>query len=149
MLLLCVAMPTCDRANSSLTQGLEEEKSFTRHAMEYHREHPDVRRGDPVLETWSTTDYIAQAVANANIPGNWASFSDRLDFLEQALRKNTSGQAFCVLQQSGSIIVLSYLTQRPTTCTLQSLQGIDTTRIPSGDMEFSGRSDFWVYVLKP
>ena len=26
---------------------------------------------------------------------------------------------------------------------------IKTSRIKSGDMEFSGRSDYWVYVLKP
>jgi hypothetical protein len=149
MLSLFLVMRTCDTTNSSMNQGLEEEKSFTRHAMEYHRQHPDKRRGDLVLETWSTTDYVAHAVAGAGVPGNWARFSDQMEFLRPEIRKNTSGHAFCVVQQSGSVVVLSYLTQSPTDCTPQSIQSIDVSRIKSGDMDFSGRSDFWVYVLKP
>jgi hypothetical protein len=142
-------MPVCDKVNSSINRGLEEEMSYSRHAMEYHRQHPEKRSDDRVLETWSTADYVAQAVATARISGNWAQFSDQLDFLRPEIQRNAWGHAFCVLQQSGTIIVLSYLTQSPSTCTLQSAQGLNLAVIHSGDMEFPGRSDFWVYVLRP
>jgi hypothetical protein len=149
MWLLCVAMPSCDKMDSSINRGLEEEKSYSRHAMEYHRQHPDKRRGDRVLETWSTTDYVAQAVAANKTPGDWARFSDQMDFLKPTIKTDPSGRAFCVVQHSGSIVVLSYVTDPPSTCTLQSILGLDTSRIQTGDMEFSGRTDFWVYVLRP
>ncbi len=58
---LCLVMQVCD--SSSLNKGLEEVmKSYTRHAMEYHRDHPDKRNGDRVLEVQVTADYVAQAV---------------------------------------------------------------------------------------
>jgi hypothetical protein len=53
--------------DDSLTRGLEEEKSYTRHAMEYHRAHPNKRPGDLVLEVWSDADYIAH-LANQQHP---------------------------------------------------------------------------------
>jgi len=147
--LLCVIMPICDRIDSSVNQGLEEEKSYTRHAMEYHRQHPEKRRGDKVLEVWSTADYIAQAVASQRIPGTWARFSDQLEFLRPEIRSDTSGRPFCVVQTSASIVVVDYLSAGPASCTLRSTEALDTARIKSGDMEFSGRSDYWVYVLRP
>jgi hypothetical protein len=149
MFLLCVAMRFCERIDSFINRGLEEEKSYSRHAMEYHRHHPDKRAGDTVLETWSTADYVAQAVAAAKIPGDWASFSDQLDSIKPAIQRNSRGHAFCVIQQTGSIVILSYLTQPPSSCTLQSAQQIKLAAIHSGDMEFSGRSDVWIYVLRP
>jgi hypothetical protein len=117
--------------------------------MEYHRQHPEKRRGNRVLETWSTADYVARGVASAKLPGNWARFSDQLDFLQPTIQKNSSGYPFCVTQQADSLVVLEYLRQPPPTCTVQSGQGIATSRIQSGDLEFSGRTDFWVYVLRP
>ena len=86
MFLLCVAMRFCDRIDSSINRGLEEEKSYSRHAMEYHRHHPDKRAGDTVLETWSTADYVAQAVAAAKIPGDWASLVTNWTLLNQRFR---------------------------------------------------------------
>ncbi len=130
-----------------MNQGLEEEKSYTRHAMEYHRQHPDERRGDKVLEEWSTADYVAQAVAGQRISGNWARFSDQLEFLRPEIRNNASGHPFCVIQTSDRIVVVDYLSGVPPSCT--PTQIFDTARIKSGDMEFSGRTDYWVYVLRP
>jgi hypothetical protein len=111
VLWICVVIPGCDRIDSSINQGLDEERLYSRHAMEYHRQHPDKRFGNPVLETWSTADYVAQSVVSAKIPGDWARFSDPLDLLKPAIQKNASGHAFCVVQRSGSIVVLSYLKQ--------------------------------------
>jgi hypothetical protein len=113
ILLLCTATPFCDQIDSSINRGLEEEKSYSRHAMEYHRHHPEARPGDTLLDTWSTADYVAQAVATAKIPGDWAQFSDQLDFIKPTIQKNSRGYTFCVVQQAGSIVVLSYVTQPP------------------------------------
>src|ERR1700674_4653299 len=80
-LVAAVTVTGCKRFDGSLTRGLEEEKSYTRHAMEYHRDHPDDRRGDTVLDTWSTADYIALDVAKQKLKGDWAKPSDQLAFL--------------------------------------------------------------------
>lgn len=77
LLFALVALTGCGRFDESLTRGLEEEKSYTRHAMEYHREHPDKRRGDSVLDTWSEADYIALAVTKQKSKGEWATPSDQ------------------------------------------------------------------------
>ena len=89
VLFILVTTFGCGRFNESLNRGLEEEKSYTRHAMEYHREHPDQRRGDTVLEVWSKADNIAQSVKKESIAGSWARFSDQFQFLpERLLAKN-------------------------------------------------------------
>jgi hypothetical protein len=149
ILLLCTAMPFCDKIDSSINRGLEEEKGYSRHAMGYIVNTPNKRPGNRELEDWSTADYVAQAVASAKIPGVWARFSDQLEFLLPTIQRNSSGYPFCLIQQPDSLVVLSYLSQAPPTCTAESAQGIDTSRIQSGDLEFSGRADFWVYVLRP
>lgn len=69
--------------------------------MEYHRQHSEERRGDAVLEVWSTADYIAQSVIEQHLVGDWAKMTDKL--------KRIDGN--------------------------------------SGDMEFSGRTDYWIYVF--
>ncbi len=147
LLVLVLTTTGCDRFNASLTRGLEEEKSYTRHAMEYHRAHPEKRRGDSVLETWSTLDYIAQAVAKQKLPGNWANTSDRLAFLAENLKRDSDGRPFCVVQRTESVIVISYFPGLKPDCTVEATANIDTSNIRSGDMQFSGRTDFWVYVL--
>ena len=134
---------SCD---DSLNRGLEEEKSYTRHAMEYHRSHPDKRAGDRVLETWSTADYIAQTVRDRKISGNWSQWSDQMLFLTPAIQHDQSGQPFCVIQRHAEILVIDYFQPRPPTC--GSIPDIDRSLTRSGDMQFSGRTDYWVYVLK-
>ena len=126
-ILLCAIMPVCDRIDSSMNKGLEEEKSYTRHAMEHHRLHPESRRGDKVLETWSTADYIAQAVASQRVSGTWARFSDQLDFLRPEIRIDASGRPFlCGSSQPCGIIVVDYLLAVPANCTLQSAEALET-----------------------
>jgi hypothetical protein len=147
--LLCAMMRVCDSVDSSITQGLEEEKSYTRQAMEYHRKHPNNRKGDRVLETWSTADYIALAVKSQKISGDWARPSNEFGFLRLDIRSDPSGHPFCVVQQGGNIFVVDYLQSDSARCTLESMQNIDAANIQSGDMEFSGRTDYWVYVLRP
>jgi hypothetical protein len=34
-------------------------------------------------------------------------------------------------------------------CTLDAAKQLDISKIDSGDMEFSGRTDYWVYILRP
>lgn len=147
--LLCAIMPVCDSIDSSLNRGLEEEKSYTRHAMEYHRQHPEKRPGNTVLETWSTADYIAQAVADQKVPGNWARYTDQLPFLKPSLQKDLSGHPFCAVRREDEIVVIRYFEQtRTPECTLPSAGKIDTQKVKSGDMEFSGRTDYWTYSLR-
>ena len=148
LLLALVALIGCKRFDGSLTRGLEEEKSYTRHAMEYHREHPDKRRGDSVLETWSAADYIALDVAKQKLKGEWAKPSDQLTFLPTDLKLDSGGRPFCVIQRDEAIIVLRFLDKTVMDCTLDTARHLDISNIHSEDMEFSGRTDYWIYVLK-
>jgi len=139
----------CEKAEQSLTLGLEEEKSYTRRAMEYHREHPEKRRGDTVLDTWSAADYIAGDVAKQNMSGEWAKDSNQLSFLPASLRADPAGRPFCVVQRPDAIIVLRFLDKKALDCTADGIKHIDVSNnIHSGDMEFSGRTDFWIFVLR-
>ena len=133
----------------SLTRGLEEEKAYTRHAMEYHREHPDKRRGDSVLDTWSAADYVALAVARQKLKGDWATPSDQLPFLPADVKFDLEGRPFCVIQRAEAVIVLRFLSRTGGGCTLGTAKQIDISNINSGDMEFSRRTDYWIYVVKP
>ena len=143
-----LALTGCRRFDELVTKGLEEEKSYTRHAMEYHREHPDKRRGDSVLDAWSAADYTALDVANQKLKGEWAKPSDQLAFLPTDLRLDSSGRPFCVIQRGEAIIVLRFLDKTAMGCTLDTAKQLDISNIHSGDMEFSGRTDYWIYVLK-
>jgi hypothetical protein len=136
----------CSRLERSLDTALEEEKSYTRHAMEYHRQHPEKRKGDEVLEVWSTADYIAQSVIAQHRVGNWAKMSDELAFLPDRL-KRINGKPLCVIQKGDIIEVVWYLSNAEK-CSLQSLFSANPSQIASGDMEFSGRTDYWIYVLR-
>jgi hypothetical protein len=138
----------CKRLNANLNRGLEEEKSFSRHAMEYHRLHPDKRAGDTVLDSWSRADYIAQTIKQNNKPGEWVETTDRIQILPQYLRKDEEGLPFCVLRRSDSVVVIRYIQRSFMDCTSKGTETINTSRITSGDMEFSGRSDYWIYVLR-
>lgn len=142
------ALTGCKRIDKSLTRGLEEEKSYTRHAMEYHREHPDNRRGNSVLDAWSAADYIALDVAKQKLKGEWAKSSDQLSFLPTDLKADSGGRPFCVIQRDDAIIVLRFLDKTAMDCTLDTARQLDISNIHSGDMEFSGRTDYWAYVLK-
>lgn len=135
----------CER---NLNRGLQNEKSYTRASMENYRENPKAFQGNAdVLETWSRADYVAMAVAQRNIPGNWAKPADKLDFLWVNVQRDTTGKPFCVVQQNGDIVVIRTLSGS-VGCTTDLLAKIDLTHISSGDMEFSGRRDYWVYVLR-
>jgi hypothetical protein len=148
VLFIALAMTGCDRFNDSLIKGLEEEKSYTRHAMEYHREHPDQRRGDKVLEIWSKADYLAQSVAKQPVTENSARFSDRIQFLPDNL-KQENGKPFCVIQFPGTVLVLWPPLRPFDSCTLSlAPTPRDVSQIKSGDLQFSGKTDAWVYVLK-
>jgi hypothetical protein len=145
----CAIMSVCDEMSSSLNRGLEEEKSYTRHAMEYNRQHPEKRPGDAVLETWSTADYIAQAAVDQKSPGDWAHSTDQLLFLQSSLQKDLAGRPFCIVRRGGEIVVIRYVAETQTPgCTLQSTGNADTAKIRSGDMEFSGPADYWTYSLR-
>lgn len=147
---LVSSMFSCQKFTQSLNQGLEDEKSYTRHAMETYRKNPKVfHQNKSVLETWSRSDYIAVAVAEQNKPGNWAETSDKLTFLDPKVQHDTTGRPFCVIHQDDRIVVLSIRSDAVSACSLELLNGVDINRINSGDMEFSGRTDFWVYVLRP
>ena len=139
----------CRRASEHLTTALEEEKSYTRHSMEVYRNNPKIFQGDKnVLETWSRADYLALAVARQHMPGTWVATSDKLTFLHQTLQHDPFGVPFCVIQQVDKVIVLTVLGKKAATCSPDLIKGIDLNGIDSGNMHFSGRSDYWVYVLR-
>jgi len=139
----------CDKMNENLNRGLEEEKSYTRAAMEKYRRDPKVFQGsNDVLEIWSRMDYVATAVAKQNLRGNWANTTDNLNFLQSKIQQDLGGKPFCVIRQRNDIVVLRILSE-PVNCTTDhSIANVDTEHIRSGDMEFSGRTDYWIYVLK-
>lgn len=133
----------------SLDQRLQDEKSYTRHAMEMYRKDPkSFRENRSVLETWSRSDYVAVAVAQQNKPGNWAKTSDKLTFLDPKVQRDTTGRPFCVIRQADRVVVLSIRSAVIPTCSSELLKDVNVNRISSGDMEFSGRTDYWVYVLR-
>lgn len=146
-LFVLVAVTACKRMEDSLTRGLEEEKSYSRHAMEYHRDHPDERRGDNVLETWSQADYIAVNTTKQKLSGEWAKPSIQLQFLPAELRSDSSGRPFCVIQTAEAVIVLHFLDKINNECTIETAKHLDVSGIQSGDM-FAGRTDYWIYVLR-
>ncbi len=149
-LALVSTMFSCTKFTQSLNQGLQDEKSYTRHAMETYRKNPGAFRGNKsVLETWSRSDYIAITVAQQKKGGNWAETSDKLAFLEPKSRNDITGRPFCVIQQADYIAVLSIRSEKVSNCSLDLINGINIGRINSGDMEFSGRTDYWVYVFRP
>jgi hypothetical protein len=148
LLFALVALTGCKRFDKSLTRGLEEEKSYTRHAMEYHRGHPDQRRGDGVLDAWSAVDYIALDVASHKLTSEWAKPTDQLAFLPTDLKLDSGGRPFCVIQRAEAIIVLRFLDKTAMDCAMDTAKRLDISNIQSGDMEFSGRTDYWIYVLK-
>jgi hypothetical protein len=133
----------------SLNRGLQEEKSYTRAAMEKYRQNPQVFQGSSpdVLEIWSRADYVAIAVAQQKIPGSWANTADKLNFLQPKIQRDTTGKAFCVIQQNDDIEVLRILSES-VGCTTELLASVDISHVPSGNMEFSGRLDYWIYVLR-
>src|SRR5437899_2881240 len=134
------AMPSgCE---GELNRGLQQEKSYTRAAMEKYRQDPKVFRGSSpdVLEIWSRADYVAIAVAEKDIPGTWANPADKLNFLPAKIQRDTTGKPFCVIQQKDIVLVLRILSGS-VDCTTELMTNVDTSHIASGDMEFSGRSD--------
>jgi hypothetical protein len=137
------------RFGDALVQGMEEEHSYSRHAMEYHRAHPNHRRGDTVLETWSSADLIAQSISKQTFQVPWVTTSDQLDFLDYTLRKDKFGRPFCVAQRKEDIVIIDF-GDRPNpilSCDLESIVDLDLSSIRSGDMLYTDRSD-WVYVLR-
>jgi hypothetical protein len=139
----------CQKASESFNQALEEEKSYTRHSMEFYRKNPKVFQGDKrVLETWSRADYVALAVIKQHIPGAWAASSDKLSFLDPASQHDPEGLPFCVLQQTNQIVVLSTRSKKALTCSSGLLKGLDLSRIDSGYLDFEENNDYWIYVLK-
>jgi hypothetical protein len=142
--LLAVTPSSCEKG---LNRGLQEQKSYTRAAMEKYRQDPKVFQGSSpdVLETWSRADYVARAVSQQNIPGNWATTADKLNFLQPKIQSDTTGRPFCVVQRKNEILVLRMLSESAS-CT-EKLLTIDSDHIQSGDMQFYGKSDYWIYVL--
>ena len=137
----------CSQFNRSITRSLEEDKSYSRHVVEYHRKHPN-KRNDAVTVTWSTADYVAMAIAKQKLEGEWAKATDQLSFLSDNLKLDLNGRPFWVIQRADSIIVLAYWNKTPMDCTLDATKNINDSHIISGDMEFSGRTDYWIYALK-
>lgn len=133
-----------------LNKGLQEQKSYTRAAMEKYRQDPKYFQGSSpdVLEIWSRMDYVALDVAKQNIPASWAGTADKLEFVQPKMQRDTDGKPFCVIEKADEIIVLRIVAES-VTCSAELTTSIDSSRIRSGDMEFSGRANYWVYVLRP
>src|SRR5260370_28302867 len=118
-LMLVSAMFDCEIFTQGLNQGLEEEKSYTRRAMEAYRKNPNAFHGNKnVLEAWSKSDYIALAVVHQKKHGNWAVSSDKLNFLGADLQHDAAGSPFCVIQHEDRIIVLSFRSAPAPKCSL-------------------------------
>jgi hypothetical protein len=142
----CVACVVAwNRYGDSLVRGMEVEHSYSRTAMEYHRAHPNHRRGDPILDTWSTADLIATEITKHQFEVPWVTTSDQLEFLDVMLRRDMYGRPFCVAQRKDDIIVIDF-GNRPNpilSCDLENVVDLDLSRIRSGDLLYADRAD-WV-----
>jgi len=148
-LALVSTMFSCAKFTQELNRALQDKKSYTRHAMQAYRKNPGAFQGDKsVLETWSRSDYIAVAVAEQKRGGNWAEASDKLSFLDPKLRSDATGRPFCVIQQDDYIAVLSIRSEQVPSCSSDLIRGVNIERISSGDMEFSGRTNYWIYLFR-
>jgi hypothetical protein len=137
-----------DGCEKSLNRALEEEKSYSRAAMEKYRQDPTVSQvSHAVLESWSRMDYVAVTVAQRRLDGEWVSAADKLHFLEPKIQHDTDEKPYCVIQRKDEIIVLRIF-HESLSCSREALPPIETGNIRSGDMEFSGRTNYWIYVLR-
>lgn len=133
--------------NDSVTRGLEEEKSYSRNAMEYHRLHPDTRKGDLVLEVWSDADYIAHSVEQEEQSQEWAQWSDKLPYVSEKIRRR-NGRPYCVISTSLETLVVWFPPQKSGNCDTTLASDSRLADVRSGELEFSGRTDYWVFVLR-
>ena len=146
LLVLLSVGTNCNR----LDKGLEAEKSYSRYAMEYHREHPETRKGDARLELWSTADYVAKSVQEHDSGGSWAKWSDQIPYLAEAIKK-FNGHPFCVIESPSQTVVLAFyvdsnLSSR--TCTAAAVPPNAIAGIESGDMDSLESHKCMAYVLR-
>jgi hypothetical protein len=143
MLLSALMASALSSCNDKLTRELEEEKSYTRNAMERYRRDPGFFQGDKdVLENWSRMDYVAVAVVQHDT-GNaeWARTADLLSYVATANQRDTRGIPYCVLKTKDGVTVVG-LREKSSICELGKTPGAPPT-LRSGYMS-SG-----VYVLRP
>lgn len=131
----------------SLTRGLEEEKSYSRHAMEYHRTHPRERSGDLVLAVWSDADYIANLVSQQHPQSEWAKWSNTLTYLPNNLQAR-NGRPYCVLNSSTQILVIWFPPNQSEVCERSMASAALVLGVRPGDLNFSGRTGYWVYLFR-
>jgi hypothetical protein len=134
--------------NENLNKGLGEEKGYTRATMEKYRKDPKYFKGSSpgILEIWSRMDYVATAVSKQNLPGKWASSSDKLAFLQPQIQRDPDGKPFCVIHEDTAIVVLLIFSSSAD-CDNRILADANVSKIASGDLNFN-RSDYWIYVLR-
>src|SRR5258708_28857938 len=97
--------------NESLNKGLQEEKSYTRAAMEKYRKDPTYfKESSPsVLDNWSRMDYVATAAAKQDTARDWTNTADKLSFVQTQVHNDTEGKSFCVVRRGDTIVVLRVL----------------------------------------
>jgi len=130
-----------------LVKGLEAKKSYTRYAMETYRKDPRIFQEDKrVLEVWSRADHVA--LVAARIPGDKGGSTASLSLKYPTIPNNIDGRPFCLFQHGGVIVVFASMAGQPANCSSELLNTPDIDRIHSGDLAFSGRRDYWIYVLR-
>jgi hypothetical protein len=137
-------MSSCE---DKLTRELEEEKSYTRNAMERYRKDPHFFKGEKgVLENWSRMDYVAIAVSKQGSSAEpWAKTADQLSYVEAANQRGTDGKPYCVIRTKDTVTVIG-LMRLPTACAV-GLEKIVPVNLRSGDLDFYSRNEN-VYVLR-
>jgi hypothetical protein len=132
----------------NLVKGLQAEKSYTRHAMETYRKDPQVfpEEQKRVFEVWSRADHVA--LAASRIPGDKSGSTASLSLKYPTIPYNVDGRPFCLFQHDRMIVVFARMDGQPANCSSELLNTPGIELIHSGDLAFSGRRDYWIYVLR-
>lgn len=101
---------------SPLNRGLEEEKSYFKHAGTLFQLRPELRGQRGNLETWDKAEAIASAIQRNDLNSQWASWSDQLADLPEPLRLDPNRHPMCVIKIGQALYVVRGVKKRVVRC---------------------------------
>src|SRR4051812_2553450 len=94
---------------NDLTRGLEEEKSFTHHAMLAYRRDPKAfehRINRDMMHKWSDMDSILDTVEKDSSAGSWAKTADQIPSTDPSTRFNFKNEPYCVVRTATLVVAM-------------------------------------------
>jgi hypothetical protein len=136
LLLLCICGAVylfSPAFESSLTRGLEEEKSYFEHAGTSFQLRPELRGQEGNLETWDKAEAIASVIQRQNLNGQWASWSDHLSGLPEPLRLDSNRHPMCVIEIGQALYVVRGVKKQVARCDAVT-PGFGVNGVRSGEL---------------